>query len=85
MKNFDVVGLLISAFKLVGQQPLVDLLQTINVKSPKLYKLIIYGADYALSEAQVAATKTATKIDDEVVEALQGVLSASASANGLTL
>lgn len=79
------VGYLITALATVGQQPVVDLLQAIHDKNLKLYRVIIYDADYALSEGQIAATKTVTKIDDELVAAAKGILNASASANGITL
>lgn len=79
------ISYLITALATVGQQPIVDLLQAIHDKNIKLYRVIIYDADYALSEGQIAATKTATNIDDDIVKAAQGILNASATANGITL
>ena len=79
------ISYIITALATVGQKPVVDFLQSIHDKDVKLYNAIIYGADYALSEGQVAATKTATNIDDSLVEAAQGILKASATVNGITL
>lgn len=79
------ISYLITALATVGQQPVVDFLQAIHDKNIKLYRVIIFDADYALSEGQVAALKSATKIDDQLVAAAQGILKASASANGITL
>lgn len=79
------ISYLITALATVGQKPVVDFLQAIHEKDAKLYLAIIYGADYALSEGQIAATKTATNIDDTLVAAAQEILKASASANGITL
>lgn len=79
------VDYLISALATVGEQPLVDVLQVIHDKNLKLYRVIIYDVDYALSEGQIAATKTKTTIDDDLVKAAQGILNASATKNGITL
>lgn len=79
------VSYLITALATVGQQPVVDFLQAIHDKNIKLYRVIIFDADYALSEGKVAALKTATNIDDGIINAVQGILNASASANGITL
>lgn len=83
--KFDVIGLLITALKSVGKEPVVDFLQALHDKNPKLYLAIISVSDYLLSEGQVAATKTATTIDDVIVAALQEILAASATKNGITL
>lgn len=83
--NFDLIGLLISALKTAGKEPLVTLLQAIYDKNIKQYRAIVFVTDYLLSEGQLAATKTSTNIDDEVVAALQEIVAASATKNGITL
>lgn len=84
--NLDfIVPLLISALKAAGKQPAVDFLQSFHDKNVKLYRLIIYGLDYGLSEGAVVALKSKTNIDDEMIAALQEIVSASAVANDLTL
>ena len=85
MKNFDVLGLLISALLTVGKEPAVTFLQSIYLKDSKLYKLVIFGLDYALSEGQVAALKSENKIDDSLIVALKEVIAASASSNSIIL
>lgn len=79
------ISYLITALATVGQEPVVDFLQSIHDKNVKLYRVIIYDADYALSEGQVAATKTATNIDDSLIAAARQILTASATKNGITL
>jgi hypothetical protein len=84
--NLDfIVPLLISALKAAGKQPAVDFLQSFHDKNVKLYRLIIYGLDYGLSEGAIAAVKSKTNIDDEMVAALQEIVAASAAVNGITL
>jgi len=85
MKNFDLVSMLITAFKLVGKQPIVDVLQSLYTNNPSLYGAAIGVANFGLSEAQIAAAKTTTTIDDNVVAALREVIKASAAKNNVTL
>jgi hypothetical protein len=85
MKNFDVVGLIISALLTVGTEPAVTFLQSIHDKNLKLYRAIVYSLDFLLTEGANAASKTETKIDDQLAVALRQVLNASASANSISL
>ena len=80
-----ILGLLISALATAGTTPAVSLLQSIHDKNPKQYRALVYVLDYGLSEGADLALKTATKVDDETVAALQAILRASATQNGITL
>lgn len=85
MKNFDLVQMLITAFKLVGEQPLVDILQSLYVSNPSMYGAAIALANYGLSEAEIAAAKTTTTIDDSIVAAVKEVIKTSADKNSVVL
>ena len=85
MKSFDLVQMLITAFKLVGEQPIVDLGQALYTSNPSLYGAVIGIANFGLSEAQIAAAKTTTTVDDSIVVALKEVVKASADKNGVVL
>lgn len=85
MKNFDFVALLMPILLTVGKEPAVTFLQSIFLKDVKLYKLIIAGLDYALSEGQIAALKTTTTIDDALISVIREIVVSSASSNGITL
>ena len=84
--NLDfIVGILISALKTAGKEPALAFLQSIHDKDKDLYKVIVVVANYGLKKGADAAAKTKTSLDDETVAALQEILTASASANGITL
>lgn len=84
--NLDLIGgILINALVSAEKAPVLALLQSIYDKDADQYKALIYTANYGLKKAKTATDKTATKLDDEALSALQGVLTDSAAANGITL
>lgn len=84
--NLDSIGaILISALVAGEQDAAVAFLQTVFEKDADLYKALVFVANYGLKKAADAATTTTTKLDDEAVAAIKGILVASATKNGLTI
>lgn len=84
--NLDfIVSLLINALKTAGKEPAIAFLQSLHDKDADLYKVIVVVANYGLKKGAEAADKSKTNLDDETVAALQEILAASASQNGITL
>lgn len=85
MNSDTIIQILMSAAVAGFLEPADSFLQTIHDKDVNEYNALIYAAYWGLTKAGQAASKTATKIDDEGVQAVYTILNGSASKNGITL
>jgi hypothetical protein len=84
--DLDSIGaILISALVAGEQDTVIAFLQSVHDKDADLYKALVFVANYGLKKASDAASKSTTKLDDETVAAIKGLLIASAAKNGITL
>lgn len=63
----------------------IALAQALHDFDADLYAGLVYLLKFALKDADKEALKTATKLDDEGVKALETLLVASAEKNGITI
>lgn len=80
-----LLNLLTGAIESVGESKLIAVLQDLHDKNPELYKSAIHGGNALVTALKPLVEKSATKIDDAVLNAIGDAVKQSAAANGITL
>lgn len=73
-----------AALGTVAESKLVPLLQDLHDSNPDDYKAAITGGHALVKHLGPLTSKSATKIDDMVVQALDNAINESAAANGIS-
>ncbi|MBC7866215.1 MAG: hypothetical protein H7X88_01665 [Gloeobacteraceae cyanobacterium ES-bin-316] len=80
-----MLGLFSGALETVGESKLIEVLENLRTIDEPKYQAAIYGGHALVSALVPVVTKTGTKIDDAIINALGDAIEMSATMNGLTL
>lgn len=80
-----MLGLFSGALETVGESKLIEVLEQLRVADEPKYKAAIFGGHALVTALVPVVTKTGTKIDDAIMNALGDAIEMSAQMNGLVL
>lgn len=80
-----ILGAVTGAITTIGESKFEDVLQELHDKDLDAYKAVIAAGHAFVSKLKPLVLKSATKIDDAVLSAVEQAVTASAAKNGITL
>ncbi len=84
--NLDfLVNLFSAALQTAGESKLIEILQDLHDSNPDDYKAAITGGHALVKHLVPLVTKSKSKIDDAIINALDDAINQSAAANGVDL
>ena len=79
-----LLSALSSTLETVGETKLIEVLQELHDKNPELYQSAIDGGKVLCNALTPVVTKSGTKIDDAIINALREAIEISEASNPVT-
>lgn len=80
-----LLSTLTATLETVGESKFIDVLQELHDKNPDQYKAVVIAGHGMVTTLLPFVTKTGTKIDDAILNALGEAIKTSADMNGLKI